>query len=191
MSACLRLESFSPRPARIVAAPEVTLTQADLNAARAAGFDEGCLAAFDADRLQLAEAIGAMAEALSRDDARRDAEAVQWRATIAGLLRAVLARIAPRMRAAAATDAILQEIASLSRMVSAPALRVTCDPATADLLRPAMDAAGLGGIVVDIAEGCPTIHADCGVMAIDMDGLADRLALLLDELETGANDGQD
>lgn len=191
MSACLRLESFSSPPVRTAAPPEALLTQADLEAARATGFDDGRLAARAADRLQLTEAIGALAEALSRDAARRDAEAVQWRTTIAALLRAAMSRIAPRMRAAAVTDTILQEIGNLSLMVPAPTLRVTCDPVTADLLRPAMDAAGLGGIAVDIAEGCPTIHADCGVMAIDMDGLADRLGLLLDELETGADDGQD
>lgn len=191
MIACLRLESFSPPAVRTAAPPEALLTQADLEAARVTGFDEGQSAARDSDRLRLTEAIGALAEALSRDAARRDADAVQWRTTIAALLRAVMARIAPRMRAAAVTDTILQEIGNLSLMVPAPTLRVTCDPGTADLLRPAMDAAGLGGIAVDIAEGCPTIHADCGVMAIDMDGLADRLDLLLDELETGADDGQD
>jgi|GEM_PF-3983488 len=191
MSACLRLESFSTGRIPAPAPAEPAITRAELEAARAAGFEAGRAAARASDRAALAEAVDRLAAALAGDAVRREAEAAEWRDRTARLVRAVIAQLASRQRQAVLAERIVEEIEALRSSVPAPSLRLLCDAEAAALVRVALQGVGLAALDIELTDGPAAIQVQQGVLAFDMDRFTKGLERLMDEFEEETDDGQD
>lgn len=165
MSTGLRLECFS---ARGLAAPPPMITPADLDEAHGLGFAAGRAAAFDEGAAAVGAALQALATALDGARAARAAQDAATRREIAALVRAVIARIAPRMRAETLAEHIVQELTDRAAAAPAERCRIRCEEALAAPLRAALARAGIAGVEVTTGSGPVEVAVPGGSLRIDM-----------------------
>lgn len=180
MSAVLRLESFS---ARIAVAPPPITTE-HLAHARGEGFAAGLEAGADAAAAAVAAAIQALTAALSEAEANRAGRDAMARREMAALLRAVIGRLAPPLRAGVVAERVVAELAALD--AAAPeAARIRCEAGLVAPVRQALATAGIAGVEVAAGEGPLEVTLPGGALRIDMAGLETALDRLVAEIAEG------
>lgn len=163
MMAGLRLESFSPR----IAAPPPPITAADLAEARSQGFAAGRTAAADDAAAGVAAALRDLSAAIAEAEAGARGRDAAFRRDTAVLVRAVVARIAPRLRAEALAERVVEALAG--HPAAAPrACRIRCEADLAGPLAAALEGAGIAGVELAVAPGPLQVEVPGGELRIDM-----------------------
>lgn len=182
MSAVLRLESFTARSA---AAP-APISPEQLAAARAEGFADGLAAGADAAAAGVADAIQALASALAAAEADRAARSAESRRELATLLRAVVVRLAPALRAEALAEQVVRALTS-QRETPRQSCRIRCSEDLVAPLRQALADGRIDGVAVTAGDGPLEIIVPGGTLRIDMPTYEAALDRLVAEIGEGEN----
>lgn len=181
MSAMLRLESFS---ARTAVPPPPTIRREEVEAARAEGFAAGRAAEAEAGSAAVASALRDLAAALSAAATAREDRATAMRREMADLVRAVIARLAPRLRAEALCERVVDELTA--RTAATPlACRIRCDAGLVAALSRALEGAGIAGVEVVAGEGPLEVEVPGGALRIDRTGFEAALDRLVGDIAEG------